>query len=283
MAMNKNTGFGPIAIVIALAVILGGGYMLMSQKSKVEPARTTEAVVQSGGSVKEETNSEMSGWKTHSDGATEYPADWTVQENISYAVDGKSVAYKGRMLVPPEAKTSLSEDRIFIGAPRVSVCSDVPDATKCTGGGKGSSLMVTFTNSKNPYVLQMFDAIIQRWEKGSTDWKTYRNDKYGFELRFPQHLETHELESKSVNPNIVYVTNPTQGLFDGDQPADRLLIKINPNTQCEPQQWKQGFGLVNWKTACIAADPHYFLLMSALSTSSQSTFDQVVSTFMFTN
>ncbi len=86
--MNKNTGLGPISIVIALAVILGGGYMLMSQKSKVEPARTTEAVVQSGGSVKEEIGNDAIADQVSGD--TTVPAP--VPEEVSVSSENKADA-----------------------------------------------------------------------------------------------------------------------------------------------------------------------------------------------
>lgn len=117
------------------------------------------------------------------------------------------------------------------------------------------------------------------------NWQIYHNTQYGFEMKYPPSLVVTETHDQSSNPNIVYVTDPTQGLFDGDQPHDYLLVKINPDSRCVPTTWEQGHGYLSLtttvyrKTACVESASNYFIIMTALSESSKNVLDQVFSTF----
>ncbi|MGC9603417.1 MAG: hypothetical protein ABSF47_03025 [Minisyncoccia bacterium] len=118
----------------------------------------------------------------------------------------------------------------------------------------------------------------------TSTWQIYRNVQYEFEVKYPAYLTATEPENgNAINPNIVYITNLAQGKSDTDQPADRLLIKINPDTKCALKDWKKGFGDIYWKTACIDGNPNYFVVMSALTGESQQVLDQILSTFKFTS
>lgn len=306
-------GIAPIIIALIVAVVLGGGYMFVKhQENKKTEKDNKKAIVSTIPILLDETTN----WKSYGDRPTEYPADWTVEEKLSYNADGSDVTYRALSLVPPVASAPLPQDVIFIGGHRISVCGDVPQATKCAGGGKGSSFTVTFTDSTNPYVLDMFDKIVQRWEKqkeekeakkdATAGWKTYTNSKYGFEVKFPQNWKTQEnLENRGVamriyNADIVPKPN-------SDDAGQSIVIAYHANPKgLTGQQWYEenviktekkvvGSAVVDGMTALktlqtgmnevlvvYVAKGNSVFDISMIQTTDMSMFEKILSTFKFT-
>ena len=74
--MNLKNGLAPLALVFILAVLVGGGYFLVSKKLKVESIKKEVTTEQSDVSTKD--------WKTYRNGEYgfefRYPRDWDVKK-----------------------------------------------------------------------------------------------------------------------------------------------------------------------------------------------------------
>lgn len=110
-----------------------------------------------------------------------------------------------------------------------------------------------------------------------TGWKTYINTRNGYQLKYPADWQTEENLGVSVR-----IFNPrAQGKPDTDQPSEAFGLAFK-QTPCKPSDWKVGFGLVNYKTACVAANPMIEIGMLAFSDQNKIIEDQILSTLKFT-
>lgn len=130
----------------------------------------------------------------------------------------------------------------------------------------------------NPIQQQMDTQTSSITNTSMAGWKTYINTKNGYQLKYPADWQTEENLSVSIR-----IFNPlAQGKPDTDQPSEafRLAFKQTP---CKLSPWQVGFGLVNYKTACVAANPMIEIGMVAFSDQTKIIEDQILSTFKFTS
>ncbi|TSC66892.1 MAG: hypothetical protein G01um101472_604, partial [Parcubacteria group bacterium Gr01-1014_72] len=108
-------------------------------------------------------------------------------------------------------------------------------------------------------------------------WKTYINVTDGYELKYPSDWKAQENVDGSVR-----IFNPSnQGAPDTDQPSEALGVAFIQKS-CTASNWEVGFGLVNYKTACVSDNPPIHVTMVAFSDQTKTTEDRILGTFKFT-
>jgi len=110
------------------------------------------------------------------------------------------------------------------------------------------------------------------------NWKTYRNTTVGYEVKYPSDWQVETTAGGSIK-----IINPAkEGKDDTDQPTEAIMIQVKQNTlPCEGSDWKVGFGLVSYKTACLNAK--VFMTMTAFNEQGKNVENQILSSFAFTN
>lgn len=110
------------------------------------------------------------------------------------------------------------------------------------------------------------------------NWKTYRNTTVGYEVKYPLDWQVETTAGGSIR-----IINPVRkGKDDTDQPTEAIMIQVKQNTlPCEGSDWKVGFGLVSYKTACLNAK--VFMTMTAFDEQGKNVENQILSSFSFTN
>lgn len=141
-----------LIIILGLLLIIGGVILLEYIKGSDQDKNgwTEDIIGEYTGdwiSYKNEDGIEM----------FKYPTDFSIEETYGYNALGE-LSFTGLSIVPPASISEESIDNIWIGAYRVSTCSEVPQSTKCVGGDKKKT--ITFTNSSNDEILRMFDLFI---------------------------------------------------------------------------------------------------------------------------
>jgi hypothetical protein len=213
--MNKKPMWG-VGLVVILVLAVMGGMWVREGLSQRPCGRNPCGPFESIGT---------SDWKTykHNNTSIRHPSDWNVKEVPSYSVDGKTLTRTDIALVPPKNYSG----EIFIGGNKISVCTDVPQATKCNE----ELFTIIFTNSTDTYVLYIFDLIIKEIKvraEMTADWKMYSNTSEKYSLKYPTNWYLYD----SYDPKMVTITNVE--LLDGrDGPGSPEDIYIGVNTNID--------------------------------------------------
>ena len=135
----------------------------------------------------------------------------------------------------------------------------------------------------------------------TANWKTYRSEQYGFEFRHPTDWQSRVLKEGSID-DIVQVFSPESYAIavkgDSDRPTDQFAVRILYNKAYDSKLegtnitfagknavdggWKtSAMGVTPLRIIKILVDPLITIEMSAPSSGSQKTEEQILSTFKF--
>lgn len=235
--MNRH-GFATLPLIlIALAVIAAvGGYFVFE---KVTTPRCDPASCQDN----ERLYEAMTTWQTYEflewQLTFKYPPGWTVERDIyktpAQVDSGSSGGTVGLILFSGIELAAGSVDFIEVGG-RQTGCEAgfTQNYSRCI-----TKPVVMWTLSNNQQILSIFDTIastIVASRTDTSDWKTYRNEQYGFEVKYPNAWEVKD-DSYSRNNQrypLVHITGPDRLDF-GDYenvPVHYLIqISIEPISQ----------------------------------------------------
>lgn len=129
------------------------------------------------------------------------------------------------------------------------------------------------------------------------NWKTYRNEEYKFEIKYPIDWTVVSNDVKGYDYKVLTkIVNPDRaGVIDTDAPVEIFLVK-SINSSCKDGEkylklaskiatdtgWKEGFGGINYRTLCVkTAEQSIMIDMSAFDQSSQTKMEKILSSLRF--
>ncbi len=213
----KNYAFSNIWIIGILAVILAVGIFAW-QYFGVQKQQTKS-------SEQQKTQDETANWKTYewvnnfNKISFEYPPNWVVEKEYYSTpvmqINGEQPKNVGLLIYPQNDKTNY----IHIDG-RQNSCDPSENHAKC------SSIQghIIFTDSKNLDILKIFDQMLstfkftdQNQTTDTSNWKTYKNDTYGFEVKYP------------VDTRVSETSNYTLPFSNTDKDIIVAIQSINKN------------------------------------------------------
>ena len=252
---NSQKSFAPIALIIILVILAGGGYFLLSQKSKVESpkqeAKEEQNVAVGNGNQIAEVDTKD--WKTFTDVKQGYSFQYP--EKLSLTTDGEYVRLFRK--VPYDFDLYIRIDSNKVNMPKNdwtystgslnskfdTTGSDVLSGTIYYLPIVGNrTLIITkhdLSNTKESEemlnkVLSTFKFTEPAAKVDISNWKTYRNEKYGFEFRYPSSW----IEDISSDTYQRFFTRkPKEGVYEcGENIAVTIVFMSNPS-HADASKW----------------------------------------------
>ena len=202
-----NKGIAPVIIALIVAVVLGGGYLIVKQSEKNSP--NTNQTAQPSITV-----TSPNGGETWAVGST-HNITWTTQGlpssdtvNImllSYDQNSKNPSgemLNGNINTPKNAFTSANSDSYSWTIP-----STIPTGNNYKIGVNANSTGSVNSNGYTVRGLSTNYFSIVAATNQTTGWKTYTNTKYGFSIQYPADLVNADLGARGyydhgVDPNF---------------------------------------------------------------------------------
>jgi len=253
---KESGGFGAIGItlVIAVIVLIGGGFFAYQyfQLQKIQeetkpPAAKTEAPPSSTETQPQTEEIDTSAWKTYYNDKfafkVKYPSDWEVTETFFQTSPSALKSFDSVVIHPIGVAVELPEKFINIGGTydargvkKRCALLEKP-LFKC----QEINNIPLYTASKEQSVLRVFEAILQNIHSGdrvidTSSWKTYRNEKYGFEMKYPSAFNIKDNGTNAYS-QLLENNNPVFSFFIYENRSVESLLECgtpdNPAANCE--------------------------------------------------
>lgn len=214
----REKGLAPIILVIIVAAVALGGYLLWSNysnnKTKVAPTKQTAQV----SPTPNEIANSLTITYTNKDLVFKYPYTWNISGStltsgspkikLVAVPKGGSLVNECMQKISEETKYGLVVER-FTRITTGQMCSGFDSITKeiwvvPTKGVYSPGISYVYSASENKQAESIFDQILYTFKfldsNSAENWKTYTNTKYGYQVDYPpnynygeSHMDNYDL------------------------------------------------------------------------------------------
>lgn len=128
--------------------------------------------------------------------------------------------------------------------------------------------------------LSSVEDIKKEAPESTAEWKTYRNEKYTFEMKYPSSWQIHELSPTEEVPYFsVQVYDKSTMKPETDTVLDSVTVYFG-DRNCSDHNWKAN-AIFQYREICIKDDPHARIFASASSDATKKTVDTIIESTRF--